>query len=221
MRNEPEKRWNKVYSKHKSYGESLSRMLNLAKNFKKNQTCKILDLGCGSGRHVIFLAQKKFDVYGLDISKKAISIAKRNLLEKKLKATLRVGTMSKTPYRNNFFDAVISFRVINHGTIKEIDKTISEIKRVLRPGGLVFINFQKILIKKNIKYRKINGLRVKMINSRTYSPLEGPEAGIIHYIFNKKILREKFKAFEVYNIGIDYGKEKWQRYYYLLGRLKY
>lgn len=43
----------------------------------KLKPCKALDVGCGFGTHAIFLAQKKFDVTALDISEKALKVAKQ------------------------------------------------------------------------------------------------------------------------------------------------
>ncbi|MDE2589481.1 MAG: class I SAM-dependent methyltransferase, partial [Patescibacteria group bacterium] len=43
---------------------------------KKRNVKRVLDAGCGNGRHVIFFSEQGFDVYGIDISNDAIKIAK-------------------------------------------------------------------------------------------------------------------------------------------------
>ena len=214
------KQWNKIYKKHKSYGAPLDDIDDLIKLFKRNNISKVLDLGCGSGKHLAYLVEHGFNVYGIDISEEGIKAAKSFLKRKKLKGNLKKGSIyKKLPYKENFFDAVLSLRVLNHGKITEIRKAIREIKRVLKPGGFIFITVQKVTTRKKEKIRKINSIKVKMIDSRTYFPLEGREKGIVHFIFNKKVLRKEFKEFKINKLWLKKGKEKWERYYYLFGEL--
>ncbi len=215
------KQWNKIYKKNKTYGASLDYLPRFIKLLKKQNTEKILDLGCGGGKHVVYFAKHGFNVYGIDISIEAIKTAKKELKKNKVKAILKISSISqKLPYKNNFFNAVVSLRVMNHGKIEQIRKTIKEIERVLRPKGLIFVIVQRIITKKQTEERLINSIKVKMIDSHTYFPLQGREKGIIHYIFNKKSLLKEFKNFKIQKIWVNYGKEKWERYYYLLAELK-
>lgn len=214
------KQWNKIYKQYKSYGAPLEDINDLIKIFKKCNVSRVLDLGCGSGKHLIHLVEHGFDVYGIDISEEGIKAAKRLLKKKNLKGNLKKGSIcKKLPYKDNFFDAVLSLRVLNHGRINEIRKSIREIKRVLRPEGFIFITVQKLITRKKTKIRKIN-LRVEMIDSRTFFPLGGREKGVIHYIFNKKLLRKEFKAFRIKKLWVKYGKESWNRYHCLFGKNK-
>jgi SAM-dependent methyltransferase len=48
----------------------------IVKFFKKNNVKRVLDLGCGSGRHLIHLSKHGFDVFGIDISKHGLKIAR-------------------------------------------------------------------------------------------------------------------------------------------------
>ena len=50
---------------------------------------RILDLGCGTGRHVVYFAGLGFEVYGFDASTKALSMTQEWLQEKNLTADLR------------------------------------------------------------------------------------------------------------------------------------
>ncbi len=102
-------------------------------NFK--QKAKVLDAGCGPG---ILINQLKalYGIigYGADISSLAIKRAKQTG-DKNIK--YNVTKLEKIPYKNNFFDAVISFDVLEHVENKE--KTLEEIIRVLKPGGKILI----------------------------------------------------------------------------------
>ena len=202
--------WDKIFEKRGKYLiEPQKDMMRVVKAFKKKKVKKVLDLGCGSGRHTVFLAKHGFDVYSFDISKHGIKLAKDWLKEEGLKAHFAIGSIyRKLPYKENFFDAVVSVRVIHHGRVEEIKKLIKEMERVLKPGGLLFIEVTKPA-KTNIKSKEIA--------PRTYLSLEGKEKGAIHYIYSKALLRKDFKDFNIRNIWYDSSTKK---HFCLLGELE-
>ena len=186
----------------------------IVKIFKKNGIKRVLDLGCGSGRHLVYLAKYDFDVYGIDIAREGIRTARNWLRKEGLKASLKVGDIyKKLPYKDNFFDAIICIRTLNHGKIEWIRRCIKEMERILKPNGLIFVTVRKHVSKKHIPKEKLYG--IKWIAPRTYILLDGPEKGLPHYRFNKKILLKEFKNFKILDFGIDS-----ENYYYLLGRIK-
>ncbi|MCK4332256.1 MAG: class I SAM-dependent methyltransferase [Thermoplasmatales archaeon] len=176
---------------------------------KKRNIKKIFDLGCGAGRITVYLAQKGFDVYGIDLSEEGIKKAKQQLTEMGLHADLKIHSMIDTlPYPDNFFDAVISTRTIHHAKIEQIRNIIMEIERVLKPHGLIFITVRKSNLKKKISY-------AKKVAPRTFVNIEGKEKGVTHYIFNRNLLRKEFRNFKICELWVDS-----KRYYCLLGELK-
>jgi len=138
--------WDKIYKKEgKKYRyynifkpyEDISKILTI---FKKQKVKRILDLGCGAGRNLVYLLEKGFDVYGIDCAPEGLKIIKKRLQKEKRKCSLKLGNVfNKLPYENNFFDAVISVQVLQHGKVNEIKGEIKEIERVLKPEGLIFI----------------------------------------------------------------------------------
>ena len=177
--------------------------------FREHGVRRVLDLGCGSGRHLVFFAERGFEVYGIDISETGIGIAEEWLKAKGLSADLRVGSVyERLPYGDGFFDAVVSIRVIHHARIEDIRKAIGEIERVLKPNGLAFVTVRK-------RVSKRRRLKFKKLDSRTYVPLEGDEKGLVHYLFNKELLRKEFKNFRIYELSVDS-----KGYYRLFGELK-
>lgn len=99
---------------------------------------RILDFGCGYGRILQQLKTEGFpNLSGVDISGNMIEIARQKLPD----ADLKINTGVNIPYNDSDFDGVIATAVltciINNNEQKNL---IAEIKRVLRPEGLVYIS---------------------------------------------------------------------------------
>jgi ubiquinone/menaquinone biosynthesis C-methylase UbiE len=195
----------KFYGKEEIYRKEIFRIPHkdlprFVKLLRKIKAKKILDLGCGTGRHVIAMAKKGFEVYGVDISKKALNLAKERLKEEGLKAKLRVGDFyKKLPYKDKFFDGVISIKALHHARVFKIKKLIKEIERVMKPGGILMIEVPR-------KKKRHSSKKYKKIEPGTYVRLKGPEAGVPHYIFDKKELKKFFANFEILDIYITRDK---------------
>lgn len=216
--------WNKIFKQYgKVFTKTQEDLPKIVKIFKKHNIKRVLDLGCGSGRHIIYLAKKGLQVYGIDIAEEGMKITKEWLKKEKLRANLKIGSIyKKLPYQDNFFDAVISTHTIHHAKIKNIRKSVKEIERILRPKGLIFITVRKRKFKKFWpkytiieKYGK-QKTGYKVIGSRMYAPIGGGEKGLIHYLFNKELIRKEFKNFKIYDIWVDSKK----RHYCFLAELK-
>jgi SAM-dependent methyltransferase len=90
---------------------------------------RILEIGCGIGSVVFELSRKGYDITGIDISGEAIEYGRK----KYGNIRLEVQAAETLPYEDESFDAVLSFDLFEH--IASIDKHISEVARVLHPGG--------------------------------------------------------------------------------------
>lgn len=103
---------------------------------------ELLDVCCGSGRLSFFLAQNNFQVMGLDICPQAIETAAQKAKELRLKnLKFLVGDATALPFEDNTFDVTLCPRY-SINAIPLYEKrltTISEMVRVTKPGGLVYI----------------------------------------------------------------------------------
>jgi ubiquinone/menaquinone biosynthesis C-methylase UbiE len=135
--------WERIYQEQGELQYNVSPKIKRAsKLFRERDYEKILDLGCGTGRHSIFLAQQGFEVYGTDMSKTGINIAKKKAELLTLRSIhFKQHDMIRIPFKDSFFDAVICTWTIYHGTLDRIQKTVNEIHRVLRPGGMFLTDF--------------------------------------------------------------------------------
>ena len=217
------KQWNEIFKTDgKVFQEIQEDMPRIIKLLKKQNAQKVLDLGCGSGRHLVYLAKNGFKIYGFDIAETGIEIAERWLKENNLSADFKSGSIYKNlPYPNNFFDAVISTQTINHGMIDDIRRGIREIERILKPGGMIFITVRKRNTRnwnsgKIIEKYGKQSVNYKVIAPRTYVPTEGGEKYLPHFLFNKKIIKKEFNHFNISDIWTDSSKQHYCFMGYLL-----
>lgn len=90
---------------------------------------KILDLGCGSGDTIFLLQELGWDVYGLEIDRKAVSIAReRGLLNVKYGGYEKIDN-----FPNNYFDAIRLYHVIEH--LNNPTRCLRLIYKKLKPRG--------------------------------------------------------------------------------------
>ena len=99
---------------------------------------RILEVGCGSGPNVWYLAREGFSATGIDFSREGITAASSRLAQDGLSADLRVADATKLPFEDACFDAVIDFECLSALRQAEAERAIAEAHRVLRPGGIFF-----------------------------------------------------------------------------------
>ncbi|RLE85526.1 MAG: hypothetical protein DRJ41_01055 [Thermoprotei archaeon] len=169
-------------------------VLRFALLLKDRGLRRVLDLGCGACRHTIYLASEDFEVYGCDFSARALSICKERLGERGLLSHLTVCDMRMLGYVRDYFDAVICVAAIYHNTLDDIRRSVGEVYRVLRSGGLFLTNF---LSRRTWKYGR--GVKVE---ENTYLQDEAFERNVIHHYSDEEEIRELFKGFKVLELRL-------------------
>lgn len=97
---------------------------------------EVLDIASGEGYGSNLMAKVAKSVTGVDISHEAVAHAKRKYVKNNL--TYVQGSAAQIPLESERFDVVVSFETIEHHDQHE--EMMSEIKRVLRKGGLLIIS---------------------------------------------------------------------------------
>ena len=103
---------------------------------------RILDVGCGSGRNLVYLLREGYEIYAVDSDRQAIDAVRR--LAAKLAPALsadnfRLEPIEEMSFPNGFADVVISSAVLHFARDDDHFQTmLHETWRVLKPGGLLF-----------------------------------------------------------------------------------
>ncbi len=99
----------------------------------------VVDMGCGAGRESVFLAECGFDVIGVDISSKALEIAKRRAWDAGVEVDFRQGNFFELPIDDlsiGFVNDRGGFHLVSE---KYRPQYVAEVRRVLKPDGIVMI----------------------------------------------------------------------------------
>jgi ubiquinone/menaquinone biosynthesis C-methylase UbiE len=135
----------------------IKKRVGLDKYITIREMNKCLDLGCGIGRHVIYLNDMKFDANGIDLSKDAICFAKnwvKKLGKNELIDKLTVGSITEMPYDDKYFDFVVSHGVLDSMPFDIAKMAIKETHRTMKDSGLFY--FDVISGDDNEHYREYN-----------------------------------------------------------------
>lgn len=100
---------------------------------------QVLDMGCGTGRFTVPLAQSGAQVTGLDLSEAMLAVAASKLDEQGLRAEMRQGDMARLPFPDSSFDTVTSMLALMHIPLKDRPAVFREVSRVLKPGGRMLL----------------------------------------------------------------------------------
>ena len=110
----------------------------------------VLDIGCGEGRHSISLhVDKQVNAVGMDLSMEDMKIAKNRTKDfsipnsNKSSCVFALGDINSLPFKDNAYDAVVCSEVLEH--LEFLEKGVSEIVRVLKPGGILAVSVPRYL----------------------------------------------------------------------------
>ncbi|MEK6953925.1 MAG: class I SAM-dependent methyltransferase [Candidatus Micrarchaeota archaeon] len=161
--------------------------------FEAKKGSRVLEVGCGNGKHLSALLDKGFDVYGVDISPSAIKLAKERAELSGEGAILTIGDATQLHFEDNFFDVVFLFHILGHLSEKERELAIKEAFRVLKKGGKCY--FREFHI---TDYRFGKGIEVE---SNTFR--KGTNVWV-HY-FTEEEVKKGFKeaGFEMLSLTLD------------------
>lgn len=147
-----------------------------AQKWKEQGVRSILDFGCGLGRHAVYFAKQGFQVSAFDLSEEGVAHLKKWAEAENLSIDACVADMMQLPYPDNSFDAAYLYHVISHTDSNGIRSILSELSRVLKPGGRVFLT---LCSKESWSFREAG--YPKLDENTVVKTGGGPEDGIPHF----------------------------------------
>jgi ubiquinone/menaquinone biosynthesis C-methylase UbiE len=160
-------------------------------NFKCTAKQKILDLGYGDGRHLIFFKKLNLNVHGVEISDEINLLTKKNFNKIKISnITLKKGDNEKIPFKNSYFHHLVSWNSCYYmkNNRSKFEDHINEMARVLRKSGFLILSIPKsnCFIFKNSKiYKK----KYRIIKSDYFKKRNGQ---VMRYFENVKEIKSDF-----------------------------
>lgn len=179
------------------------------KGLKKKS--KILEAGCGIGYWVFWLAEQGHEALGIDISDKAISIAKNYSKKNHINnCSFLNADVRSIPFKENYFDYIFSFGVIEH--FRDPLPILFEFYRVLKPGGKIFVSVPNLYSFHSLKRSVVTLLGLWRV---------GYEKSYSQFAMEKTI---ESSGFKMNKSGIMPGEEFfgcWSRYVPFIGEYLY
>lgn len=148
---------------------------------------KILDIGCGEGRNLVYFIRNGHDVYGIDQNSSAVSMLQyvaRSLDPATDKARFVEADAEALPFPDAHFDALISSAVLHFAKDeKHFWQMLSEMHRVLRPGGSIFIRMTSDI-----------GLedKIQLVKKEKFALPDGS----IRFLLTRSLLQKVLKEFQ-------------------------
>lgn len=112
---------------------------------KAHRVRRICDAGCGFGAYSLLLASNGFNVEGFDLSESAVAVTKELLGNYKIDASsYRAASVLQTGYEDEQFDAAVAYSVLDHMTVDDAKKGLTELSRIVRKDGLLVLAFDSL-----------------------------------------------------------------------------
>lgn len=170
---------------------------------------RVLEIGVGQGTDLMEFAKGGARCFGIDITENHLDLTSANFSLHGEKVDLRKADATELPFSNDFFDCVYSFGVLHH--IREDEKVVDEILRVLKPGGKAMIALYYKWSAFHV-FRKVfaDGIRNGRIFTKGYRGLlatietgaDGVAVKPFVKLYSKADARSLFNKFEIEDLSV-------------------
>lgn len=116
-------------------------------NYCNSSDLEKVVLDCGAGGNcppLALFSAYGYKTYGIEMSDSQIQLAEKFSKEHNVELNISKGDIRKLPFEDASVSYIYSYNTIFHMKKEDIAKAISEIKRVLKPNGICFVNFLSI-----------------------------------------------------------------------------
>ncbi len=171
-------------------------LITLIPRFQQTSCRRVLDAGCGVGRHLLPLLAAGFQVWGVDSDTQVLEIL-LNRFQKapaiKERPYLALADLKQLPFMSEAFDLTVSIKVINHGYASAFRAYCRELDRVLKVGGYSFI-----IVSPWEFGEKVRLPQTRELEPHTLVDVATPDGSLIHHFPTPEELREQFPGYEVH-----------------------
>ncbi len=180
------------------------------RSFRKEfQGGRILDLGCGEGRHTLLFAEKDCFAVGMDLEPRALQRAKEIIKYKKFicKPNFLIGDVLALPFKEKSFDVLIDYGCLHHILKRDFSRYLWNTLPLLKPKGYFLLTCFSIRFKhqpeehrkrdwiihkghydrffRKSDFRKLFGRHYQILNIEEERDREKP-----HYVFYNVLMKK-------------------------------
>jgi len=153
---------------------------------------RVLDAGCGAGRHLLPLAREGFEVWGVDRELAVLKMLQERLGAFKTRALLAQADLKTLPFPAGAFDLAVSIHVVNHGYAQTFREYCRELDRVLAPGGRLFVYLSPREAGELVRLP-----RTRELEPGTLVDIATPDGEIIHHFPTPEEIQGQFPAYRL------------------------
>jgi 2-polyprenyl-3-methyl-5-hydroxy-6-metoxy-1,4-benzoquinol methylase/uncharacterized protein YbaR (Trm112 family) len=158
----------------------------------------LLDIGCNWGRWCVAASRKGYRVIGIDPALGSIMAAKRMCQQLGVTPGFVVGDARYLPFAGHSFDRVFSYSVLQHFSKENARQALTEVARVLRPGGESLIQMANALGVRSLQHQVMRGFRSpRNFEVRYWTP------GELRRCFNEVIGKSRLSVDGYFGLGIQ------------------
>ena len=170
----------------------LPEVVDMADRLAAEDRRRVLDIGCGLGRHTVYLAARGFQVTATDNAPAALAACKANLEEAGLTANVIETEMTDYPFPDGHFDGALGSHVIHHTDRATRERILAEITRTLAPGGYF------AWVTPTPRHKHCG--RGTEIEPGTWVDPNHPEGPIPHHYSTEEEVRELLQAYDILSL---------------------
>jgi tellurite methyltransferase len=177
------------------WAQPSEQIINLVKTLDTCRVKDVLDIGCGIGRHALYLAEAGFKVTALDSSEEALNVLRKTVDEKKLDIKIVQADYCQDVFKADSFDLVIAYNVIYHGFKEDMKVALDIVHKWLRVDGLLFFTCPSI---RDAKYGT-----GEFMAPHTYRPLKSIHFDDVHFFADSNDISELLSDFKILSRSLD------------------
>ena len=130
-------KWKSHYVSEYPRGQFILRTLRRYLPEFDPRRARVLDVGCGDAGVLVAFAEAGAEATGIEPYERSVERGRVRAEEHGVRVELRTGVAESLPFPDGSFDLVVLDNVLEH--VQDRDRTLAEIRRVLRPDGILYL----------------------------------------------------------------------------------